>query len=108
MDQTQWRIEQLQKRADKLLNKQEAIELLVEREKLKKRRNDALITELKDDLKPLLQERIAIYQELAGLRQVWATDRAASVAAAAAATAPDGTGSANSIARRCLFNCITQ
>ena len=107
IDQTQRRIEQLQQQADQILNKQETIELRIEQEDSKERRNHVLITELKQEIARLDRKEELVRQELLTLISERAADRAAERAVAAAATAPDGTGSASSIARHFLLNCIT-
>jgi len=88
IDQTQRRIEQLQEQADELLNKQEAIELLIRQEYSKERRDDALITRLESQIARLDRKEELVRQELFTLIQVAAAERAAARAAAAAATAP--------------------
>ena len=94
IDQTQRRIEQLQQQADQILIKQEAIELRIQQEDSKERRNDVLITRLESQIVRLGRTEELVRQELLALIQVAdrAAERAAARAAAAASTAPRNIG----------------
>ena len=80
IDQTQRRIEQLQQQADQLFNEQKAIKLRIQEEDSKERRNDVLITELKQEIARLDRKEERVGQELLELIQV--ADRAAERTAA--------------------------